>query len=259
MKLTVLTENAAGGDLAAEHGLSYLIETRSGTVLFDTGHSDIFLKNAEKLGVDLEQTGIVVLSHGHWDHGNGLNYLRGKRLICHPDAFIKRYRGNHSLNIGLDLEAGELQRRFDIVTSKKPFTVNEEVVFLGEIPRSNDFEAQTTTFVDEYGEDDYIMDDSALAIVERGKLTVVTGCSHSGICNIVDYARLVTGVQHVEAVFGGFHLKGDDRQTEETINYFKTNDIDRVYPSHCTELPALAAFHRAFQNRQIKTGMMFEV
>ena len=88
MKLTVLTENAAGGDLAAEHGLSYFIETRSGAVLLDTGHSNMFLKNAAKLDVDLEKTGTVVLSHGHWDHGNGLEYLRRKRLICHPGAFI---------------------------------------------------------------------------------------------------------------------------------------------------------------------------
>ena len=259
MKLTVLTENAAGGDLGAEHGLSYFIETRSGTALFDTGHSDIFLKNAATLGVDLGQTGIVMLSHGHWDHGNGLKYLRGKQLICHPGAFMKRYYRNRSRNIGLDLQESELRRRFDVVTCQGPYIINEEIVFLGEIPRKNDFEAQTTTFVDENGKDDFVVDDSALAIVEDGKLTVISGCSHAGICNIVEHARNVTGVRHVEAVFGGFHLKGDDRQTEETIDFFRSEGIDRIYPSHCTEMPALAAFYRVFQNRQVKTGMVFEV
>ncbi len=259
MKLTVLTENTAGGTFAAEHGLSYFIETHSGAVLFDTGHSSIFLKNAAKLGVDLEATSTVVLSHGHWDHGNGLEHLRGKRLICHPDVFIKRYRRNDSQYIGLNLEAGELKRRFDVVTCKEPYVISEEIVFLGEIPRTNDFEAQTTTFVDENGKDDYVVDDSALAIVERGKLTVVSGCSHSGICNIVDYARKVTGVQHITAVFGGFHLDGNDRQTEKTIEYLRGNDIDRIFPSHCTKFPALAAFYSAFQIQQVKTGMVFEV
>lgn len=49
MKLTVLTENTASGKFSAEHGLSYLIENNNTTLLFDTGHSDIFLQNAQNL------------------------------------------------------------------------------------------------------------------------------------------------------------------------------------------------------------------
>ncbi len=259
MKLTVLTDNVAGGQLAAEHGLSYFVETVSGAVLFDTGHSDVFLKNAAQLGVPVEETNTVVLSHGHWDHGDGLRYLGRKRLICHPGVFIKRYRRNGSRNCGLQLGQKEVESRFDVVCSTKPYAINDEILFLGEIPRIHDFEGQTTPFVDENRVDDFVIDDSALAIVEDGALSIVTGCSHSGICNIIEHAKNISGIQGVAAVFGGFHLHGEDEQTEKTIAYFKANTIDRIQPSHCTNLPALAAFYDAFRMAQVKTGNVFEV
>ena len=66
MKITVLTENTAGGKFLAEHGLSYLIEIDDQKILFDTGHSDVFLKNASQLGIDIQtEVETVVLSHGH--------------------------------------------------------------------------------------------------------------------------------------------------------------------------------------------------
>ena len=92
MKLSVLTENTAGAYFFAEHGLSYFIEYDNKKILFDTGASDVFLKNAEKLKIDINSADCIVLSHGHWDHGNGLKYLQNKPLICHPTVFFKRYR-----------------------------------------------------------------------------------------------------------------------------------------------------------------------
>ena len=90
LKLTILNDNAPGS-CASEHGLSYIVEADK-TIMFDTGPSDIFFRNAEKLQVDLSAIDTVVLSHGHWDHGNGLQYLNGKKLITHPLSFQKKYR-----------------------------------------------------------------------------------------------------------------------------------------------------------------------
>ena len=115
MKLSVLTENVASGYFTAEVGLSYLIEHDDGTILFDTGHSDNFLRNAKRLNIDINKVKTVVLSHGHWDHGNGLKYIKNKDLICHPNVFIKRYRRNDNFHIGLDLSFKKLKRRFKII------------------------------------------------------------------------------------------------------------------------------------------------
>ena len=76
---------------------------------------------------------------------------------------------------------------------------------------------------------------------------------------IAGYAIQVTGIQKVKAVIRGFHLKHNNRQTQQTIDFFKELSIEHIYPSHCTELEALAAFSREFALSQIKTGMVLKI
>ena len=259
MKLTILTENVAGKECLAEHGISYLIEIDGEKILFDTGHSDVFLKNAEKLDIDIHaEVEKVVLSHGHWDHGDGLQFIGNKMLITHPSVFIKRFRKSDLTSVGLKLSKEEIQQKFNLIETRQPWQITEHLYFLGEIPRETHFEAKTTSFIDDWGNADFIPDDSALAAVVNNQLVVITGCSHSGICNITEYAQKVTGISIVKAVIGGFHLKEKNQQTLQTIEYFKKKKVDLVLPSHCTELPALAAFYQAFPFQQVKTGSMFE-
>lgn len=260
MKVTVLTDNMAGGHFLAEHGLSYLLQTNGNNILFDTGHTDVFLRNAQKLNIDINRMiDTIVLSHGHWDHGDGLQYLKNKKLICHPEAFIKRYRKNNRTNLGLVMNEDQLNKQFDVKTSQDPLQIHDNIYFLGEIPRVNKFESQKTTFIHENGVDDFVIDDSALAIIEDNELIIITGCSHSGICNITAHAVQVTGISRVKAVMGGFHLKEKDEQTSRTIDFFGNLNIRKVFPSHCTELPALAEFYHAFGNVQVKTGMIINI
>jgi 7,8-dihydropterin-6-yl-methyl-4-(beta-D-ribofuranosyl)aminobenzene 5'-phosphate synthase len=256
MKLTILTENTASARFKAEHGLSYLIEHDDIKLLFDTGHSEIFLHNAQSLGIDLSQVNTVVLSHGHWDHGDGLRYINEKKLICHPDVFQKRYRKGGDEHIGLDLSEKELKNKFDILYTRLPYEISENIIFLGEVPRINNFEGQSTTFVLEDKKDDFVIDDSGLVIKLDDEIIIISGCAHSGVCNMVEHAKSITGINKIRAVIGGFHLKHNNLQTQETIKYLKTQDIKEMYPSHCTELPALSAFYNEFKIKQLKSGMI---
>ncbi|BAX81456.1 MBL fold metallo-hydrolase [Labilibaculum antarcticum] len=258
MKLTVLTENMAGGEFLAEHGLSYLIEQDGKTILFDTGHSDIFLKNSILKGYRIEDSAdVVVLSHGHWDHGDGLQHISNKTLIAHPNSFIKRFHKGSKRNIGLSLSKSEIKKRFNLIESALPYYITKDIIFLGEIPRTNKFESQETPFIDEQANEDFVPDDSALAIIQNNELIIITGCSHSGICNIVEYAIKVSKIDKVKVIMGGFHLKKDDSQTQKTIEYLKHLNVRQVLPSHCTELPALAAFYNEFKIQQVRTGQEF--
>lgn len=236
MKITVLTENCAGSGFLAEHGLCYLIEHEGEKILFDTGHTDIFIKNANILGVDIQkEVNTVILSHGHWDHGDGLQNIQHKTLITHPEVFIKRFRKKDNSNIGLKLTKSEIEQKFKLILKYEPYYISDKMIFLGQIPRLNDFEAKTTHFSDELGRPDFVIDDSAVAVIQNNGLIVITGCSHSGICNIIDYAIKVTGINNVRTVIGGFHLKENNLQTKYTINFLKKKAsikfIHRIVPS----------------------------
>ncbi|MEN8228755.1 MAG: MBL fold metallo-hydrolase [Bacteroidota bacterium] len=260
MQLTVLTENSAGGKFGAEHGLSYLIEAAGTKLLFDTGYSNLFLRNAELLNINLEtEVDTIVLSHGHWDHGDGLQHLEGKTLITHPDSFIKRYRKNDHSNVGLKLSQDQAASKFRLVTTKEPYYITSSMLFLGEIPRKNDFESNLSTFVDQKGKVDVIPDDSGLAVIRDNQLIIVSGCAHSGICNMISHASEITGIRKIKAVVGGFHLKHQSLQLKKTIQFFKEKKVSHIYPSHCTELPALSAFFENFGIRQLKSGMVLHL
>ncbi len=130
MRLIVLNDNAAGNNCGAEHGLSFLVEDEQ-KILFDTGPSDIFLKNAKILGVDINDANLIVLSHGHYDHGNGLEFIRSKKLVCHPECFVRRYRKADGSYIGLPLTLEEAKKNFTLVLAKEPYEISENIIFLG--------------------------------------------------------------------------------------------------------------------------------
>jgi 7,8-dihydropterin-6-yl-methyl-4-(beta-D-ribofuranosyl)aminobenzene 5'-phosphate synthase len=257
MTISVLTDNKPGIHTEAEHGLSYLVEFDGKKLLFDTGQSNLFLLNAGVMGIDMTNIDMIILSHGHFDHGDGLPYLTGGKLLCHPGCFIKRYRKADASYIGLVNSKDELKGKFDLITSLAPYKISEKIVFLGEIPRLTDFESRHTSFIFENGNPDFVMDDSALAVILEKGLFVVTGCGHAGIVNTLKHASLVTGIGKIHGIMGGFHLKARDRQTNETIRYLKENGITQVYPSHCTDQPALSLFYQNFPVKQVKTGDVF--
>jgi 7,8-dihydropterin-6-yl-methyl-4-(beta-D-ribofuranosyl)aminobenzene 5'-phosphate synthase len=84
---------------------------------------------------------------------------------------------------------------------------------------------------------------------------VVSGCAHSGICNMIEHAKKVTGVEQVVAVIGGFHLKANSLQTKRTIKHISDLNIQGVHPSHCTLDPALGMFNEAFGSGEMIVGV----
>src|SRR5499427_1970268 len=57
-------------------GFSALIHYNGKTLLFDTGNNaDKFEHNVKALGVDLNQVDIAILSHRHYDHISGFDYM----------------------------------------------------------------------------------------------------------------------------------------------------------------------------------------
>ena len=234
-EIYVLIENKSKYSFAKEHGLSLAIIHNDKKILFDVGASDNFLINASKMNIDLSEFEYVVLSHSHWDHTSGLKYLSDRRIIAHPDVFNNMYSKRTDEYIGTPINIDKAEKKFKLVLTSKPYKICEDIFFLGEIPRINNFESQDAFYYNEKHEDDYVLSDSALAIKRADGIIIVTGCSHSGIVNIINYAKKVCDMEDIRAVIGGFHLRKLDNVVEETVKSLKKEDNSIYYPMHCTK------------------------
>ena len=249
MKITILCENQVshrGAKICqAEWGFSVFIERGKTSVLLDSGHSGIFKSNAEKLGVNLEETDFIVLSHFHWDHVEGLlkhDFKKRKKLIMHP-AVLEKIPSEYNDKFSKD---------FEVAAFIKPFEMAPGIFFLGEIPRVTSFEKGVYKELP-------MEDDSAIAVKTEKGVAVISGCSHSGICNICEYAKKVTG-QKLYAVLGGFHLSHDEPEAVSgTIGYFKNEKPDFLSPMHCVDFSTLAKFYAELGTEKHSTGDVIEL
>ena len=257
MKLTVLVDNNTFIDeyYLAEPALSFYIECDHKKILFDVGYSDVFLKNANKMGIDLSLCDYVVLSHGHNDHTGGLEYFNSNcPIVCHPGCFHKKYVD--------DLYIGSPVSVMDFEGCVEPFWLSEHLVYLGEIPRVCGFENANAIgyeLVDGLKKDDYLLDDSALVYTTNDGLFVITGCSHSGICNIIEYAKKVCKDSRILGVIGGMHLFGVNEQTLDTIQYLNKCNIKDVYPCHCVSLYVKAKMLECLNVHEVGVGLSIEI
>lgn len=260
LKLSFLVDNNPGPECQAEHGLSIFIEADI-KILFDSGQGTLFLDNAKKLGIEAAQAEVFVLSHGHYDHGNGFQHLAfpDKKLVCHPGCFIKRYRKKNSTYIGLKFDKEYAEGNFNLTSTAKPLKLSESVTYLGEIPRLNSFEAQHTPFYKDDGSLDFVDDDSALVIDTADGLVIIAGCSHSGICNIVDYAMTISGKKEIACIVGGFHLKEGDPAIQPTIDYLTKTGANMLLPCHCVDDSVIRFFHQKCSCEPVFSGKTFEL
>lgn len=235
VKVVILndTRNSNEDKFENDDGFSAYIETENNKILFDAGPTEKFMKNAEKLGIDLNKVDTIVLSHGHYDHGDGLKYFDNKvEFIAHPNCILKRWwRDDHSHYSGIKLTKEELENKYNVHFTKEPYKINENTYYLGEITRKYPVKLTKWVFAD--GQNDDVLDDSAMVINTENGIIVIAGCSHSGICNIVEHAKKVTNNSKVLAVIGGFHLQEINENTDKVIDYMKDN-VKQVILAHCT-------------------------
>lgn len=272
MEVTVLVDNNTLIDryFFAEPGISLLIQDDEATVLFDTGYSDIFIKNALKMGQDLTALDYLVLSHNHLDHTWGLEPLvkyytelqierrpfTRPTLVAHPAVFTSVHAGGFG-EFGCLLSEAKLAKHFPLQLATRPQALSSRLTFLGEIPRRYDFEG-LLAFGRKEGadEDDRVVDDSALVYRSGGGLVIITGCAHAGICNTVEYAREVCGDRRVVDIVGGFHLqRPSERQLEGTVSYLRGLQPEAVHACHCTDLASKIALSRVVRLHEVGVGL----
>jgi 7,8-dihydropterin-6-yl-methyl-4-(beta-D-ribofuranosyl)aminobenzene 5'-phosphate synthase len=275
-KITTLIENNTddNNSLINEHGLSLYIEINELKLLVDTGESGDFIKNAEKLNLNLDDLDYVLLSHGHYDHTGGFKKLVenktssfklivGERFFCDKYKLTEdksyRFNGNSFNKEYVDKNNISIKKMNEDI-----FYINENIMVISNFERSNDYECLNENFhIREDG--GYILDDFsdeiALVIKSEKGLVVILGCSHFGVCNILETIIKRTGLP-IYGVIGGIHLVGaDNKRIEKTLNYFQENNINILALSHCTGEKAIEEIKERLGEKYLynNTGNIIEI
>jgi 7,8-dihydropterin-6-yl-methyl-4-(beta-D-ribofuranosyl)aminobenzene 5'-phosphate synthase len=248
-------QSAAGVVMRAEHGFSCLVTVTKGAattrVLFDTGITrDGLIDNMGRLELDPTDVDIVVLSHGHWDHTTGIDGFvkavgqANVPVLIHPEFWTRRRVAFPAAPVELPTTSRQALEGagFVIVEDEQPsFLLDGSLLVTGEVDRTTDFEKGHPLFqAHRHGgwePDPLVLDDQALVANVRGRgLVVISGCSHSGIVNILRYAKKLTGEDRIHAVIGGFHLSGPlfEPIIGPTCDALAAFAPDYLVPSHCT-------------------------
>ncbi len=261
MKLIVLSENSSVSDtLEHEHGLSIYIETAEHRILFDTGAGSAFQRNAEKLGVDLATVDLLVISHGHYDHGGGLRtFLKVNSratIYLHKQAFEAHYskRAEGVADIGLDQTLLPNER---FVFCGDQAVIDENIEVFSRVRPKRLYPSCNAMLLMKRG-DEFVPDDFAheqnLVIQQDGKTMLIAGCAHKGIVNIVDACKDRLG-QYPDYFVGGFHLTGQRGNQSETpdvvdaIGEYLASMPARYYTCHCTGKENLQRLKRILGER----------
>lgn len=271
MKITILTDNTVpiGQPCQGEPAFSALVEGEK-KLLFDAGQSDCFLRNADNLGLSLEDVDIIVISHGHDDHIGGLYHLmeryksrgitRRPTLVCHPWALAHRVLdGAANGNV---LTRAALETYFDLRVTEESMALGNDLFFLGQIPRTCAFEhASNRAMVLKEGEwvPDTLPDDTGIACRTPEGLVVLIGCAHAGVCNTIRQAQTVTGMDRVRDVIGGFHLLSPTAERMEgTLSFLRSTGVEEMHPCHCTSFAARHALAGVCRIGEIGCGSVLE-
>jgi 7,8-dihydropterin-6-yl-methyl-4-(beta-D-ribofuranosyl)aminobenzene 5'-phosphate synthase len=275
LKISILVENTISRPYGvfAEWGLSMLLDFGEELILFDTGQHGSLINNALTLGIDLRKITKVVLSHGHYDHTGGLlNFLKIRGNVpvyAHSDLLAGHYIKDNVSDkkyIGIPFRLEQLESAgANFCWFKEPMEICPDVWLSGEVPRLTNFEKgdeRLLQFNLSESIKDPIHDDLSLFYKTDKGLVVILGCAHSGLVNIIEHAKQVTGQKKVRAIIGGTHLGPvDPVQQEGTIEYLKSLDLECLAPNHCTGLPMAGRLALEFSDifRWAATGNILEL
>ena len=268
-RLTVIVDNVAVGDWTGEWGLSILAEHRGKRILVDTGASDLFQKNMERLGLSLAEVDYGVLSHAHFDHANGMPcFFRENQTAdfymqeaaeenCYkkPQVFYQ-YIGipRHVLR--------DYAHRIRRVSGK--YLLTDGAWLLGHTTPGLAAAGKRERMYRRTGlwwrPDDFAHEQSLVLESDKG-LVIINSCSHGGAANIIREVREAFPHQSVYGLVGGFHLfnKTDEEVRRLALELTQAGTAF-LCTGHCTKQRAYDILHQELGERlhQLQVGLVME-
>ncbi len=261
MKISILADNRDhNGKLSGKNAFSLLFCHKNKKYLFDMGLDDEFIKNARDLGENLDEIDYAIISHGHYDHGDGLTYLKDKKVVVGKGVFTKRFSKRRN-GVSSALSYGkEIKKRHKFITVKKFKKLTEDIFVFKTNDRPFSFENDNYPTYLSNGKDDIVKDEISLAIKTNEGLVVISGCSHAGICNIVENAKKICRQNEILAVVGGFHLTNKVDRAEKVVLKLKEIGVKKCYTGHCISDECAEIICKHLPNTTIlHTTLSFEI
>ncbi len=255
MKIIALAENISNNkDIKAKHGLSLYIETLEHKILFDVGPDNTFIKNAKMLNVNLKEVDMVVISHGHKDHGGGLKFfleINDKaKIYVRRNAFEKHFTKLLGIHFNIGLNEKIINDRF-IFTDAEYRITNSILLFSS--PNSKEYWPKgNMKLFNKNGLDDFSHEQN-LILMENNIYYLFCGCGHTGILNIVNKAEKIVD-KNIDYVIGGYHLFNPVSKRYEKKEFITSLSLElskkktKYYTCHCTGLKAYTIMKQQLKN-----------
>lgn len=261
-------------NLTKDFGFSCLVECNGKTILFDAGTNiEIFEKNVKALKVDLRKVDIVVVSHGHYDHIGGMDYLieiNPKVKIYLPNDFFslgapikfpftevdkaaestlskdeQYFGGKQGIDGMVSVPTGRFWKaNVEYLTSSKEVLPGVRIVpttssLMGTFIKYPPFE-ENPQFIG--------MPELTLSVSTSQGQMILSGCSHSTIETIVAEVIKINK-EPILLIAGGFHLIPYNREyiDELSAQMHDTYHVKYVAPAHCTGHLGFSVFKQIFK------------
>lgn len=268
MKLKVLVDNNTYIDeyVLGEPALAFYLEHNNLKILFDTAYSDALITNAKNYQIDFNNLDYIILSHAHNDHTRGLHYLMDQfdlsntTLLINP-LILSARQDNEGLDIGMVDSIDEISSHMKVQYVDKSFEISDNLFLITNIGHYNSFENQHPVgkkYLDHNWVDDYLEEECALAYNNNQSIDIITGCSHRGICNLIEQTKLDLNLNNINSIIGGFHLFQVDNILKETTDCLKNNNIKHLFPCHCVSFQAKSYLNQYFNIQEVGVGFSID-
>ena len=231
-----------------EWGFSAMIEVDGERILFDAGsRENTVLQNAKELNINLDNLDNIFISHNHKDHTGGLITLKKEYPNSFKNAhvgegiFYSRPNPDGDDNYILSNKNTFENLGIKFISHKNPTQLVPGVWTTGQVPRKYDEKnwSGVSKMIDSKGNvvEDVIPEDQSLFFDTENGIVLISGCSHAGLANILDYVQKIIPGRPIYKIIGGFHLlKLSNDKLEWTAGKMREAGVNYFVGAHCTGL-----------------------
>lgn len=186
-------------EFVGEPGVSYLIKTDEGSILFDVGFNRAgktpspLLHNMEKLGINLSDFDTVFISHNHLDHVGGMKNQKKNTFSLGDEAIDL---SDKKIFTPIPMKYQDKNTQY----IPEPFVLKNGVASIGTISNFDFFMGR--------------IDEQAIAVNVEGKgIVIIVGCGHQGLKKIIERTETLFD-EPIYGIIGGLHYPVTDSRTK---------------------------------------------